>query len=129
MATLFSKIISGELPAHKVAETKDYLAFLDIRPVAEGHTLVIPKKEVDYVFDLDDEAFVGLNIFARAVAKGLKKAVPCTKVGVAVVGLEVAHAHVHLIPINSLSDFDFKKAKEAKPEALAEVAERIRKEL
>ena len=109
--TIFSKIISGEIPAYKVAESVDFLAFLDVNPLAEGHVLVIPKKEVDYLFDLDDEAYTELQIFAKIVAVALKKAVPCKKVGVAVIGLEVPHAHIHLIPMNSVSDLNFSRPK------------------
>ena len=107
MASIFSKIISGEIPSHTVAETVDYLAFLDIQPLTRGHVLVIPKKEVDYIFDLEDEAYAGLWIFARIVAGGIKKAVPCKKVGVAVIGLEVPHTHIHLIPMNRVDDMNF----------------------
>jgi histidine triad (HIT) family protein len=111
MATIFSKIVSGEIPAYKVAESIDYLAFLDINPLAEGHVLVIPKKEVDYLFDLDDETYIGLQIFAKIVAAGLKKAIPCQRIGVAVIGLEVPHAHIHLVPLNQLHDLDFSRPK------------------
>ena len=109
--TIFSKIVSGEIPAYKVAESIDFLAFLDINPLAEGHVLAIPKKEVDYLFDLDDETYAGLQIFAKIVAIGIKKAIPCKRVGVAVIGLEVPHAHVHLIPMNHVSDLDFSRPK------------------
>jgi histidine triad (HIT) family protein len=109
MATLFTRIVNGEVPCHKVAETRDFLAFLDIKPLQAGHTLVIPKKEVDYLFDLDDEQFIGLQLFSKAVAQAVKKAFPCTKVGQAVVGLEVPHAHIHLVPINQISDLDFSR--------------------
>lgn len=130
MASIFSKIISGEIPAHKVAETDDFLAFLDIQPIAVGHVLVIPKKEVDYIFDLDTETYTGLMLFAKTVAIGLKKAIPCPKIGVTVIGLEVPHTHVHLIPMNSVSDMNFSKPK-LKPteQELAETAEKIRKEM
>jgi histidine triad (HIT) family protein len=111
MSSIFSKIISGEIPAHKVAETSEYLAFLDINPLKEGHVLVIPKTEVDYLFDMEDEQYAGLMIFAKVVAKAIKKAIPCTKVGVAVIGLEVPHAHIHLIPMDRVSDMDFSKPK------------------
>jgi histidine triad (HIT) family protein len=104
MATIFTRIIQGEIPAYKVAEDENFLAFLDISPVAKGHTLVIPKKEVDYLFDLEDELFSGLQLFAKKVAIGLKKAVPCLKVGVLVLGLEVPHAHIHLIPMQNEGD-------------------------
>src|SRR5271165_2521702 len=109
--TLFSKIVAGEIPAYKVAETIDYLAFLDIFPLAEGHVLAIPKKEVDYIFDLDDETYVGLQVFAKIVAAGIEKAIPCKRIGVAVVGLEVPHAHIHLIPMNQVSDLNFARPK------------------
>jgi histidine triad (HIT) family protein len=109
MASLFTKIVSGEIPCHKVAETNDYLAFLDIQPVAPGHTLVIPKKEVDDIFELDDETLMGLHLFSKFVAQAIKQVVPCTKIGVSVIGLEVPHAHIHLIPINGLGDMDFTK--------------------
>jgi len=111
MPTIFSKIIAGEIPAHKVAESNEFLAFLDISPLAEGHVLVIPKKEVDNLFDLDDETYTGLQMFAKIVANGIKRAIPCLKVGVAVIGLEVPHAHIHLIPINKVSDIDFSRPK------------------
>lgn len=104
MASIFTKIVKGEIPAYKVAENENYLAFLDISPVAKGHTLVIPKKEVDYLFDLDDHLYAGLQLFAKKVAGGLKKAVPCKKVGVLVLGLEVPHAHIHLIPMQDETD-------------------------
>lgn len=125
--SIFSKIISGEIPAHKVAETADFLAFLDINPLVEGHVLVIPKKEVDYIFDMDDETYAGLLIFAKIVAEGVKKAIPCKKVGVSVIGLEVPHAHVHLIPMNAVSDMDFSREKlNPSAEQLAETAQKIR---
>src|ERR1700691_6485112 len=109
--TIFSKIVAGEIPAYKVAETIEFLAFLDISPLAEGHVLVIPKKEVDYLFDMDDELYTGLQIFAKIVATGLKKAISCKRIGVAVIGLEVPHAHIHLIPMNKVSDLDFSRPK------------------
>jgi histidine triad (HIT) family protein len=104
MASIFSRIIQGEIPAYKVAEDENYLAFLDISPAAKGHTLVIPKKEVDYLFDLDDDLYTGLQLFAKKVAVALKQAVPCRKVGVLVLGLEVPHAHIHLIPMKNEGD-------------------------
>ena len=125
--TIFSKIVAGEIPAYKVAETNDYLAFLDISPLAEGHVLVIPKQEVDYIFDLDDELYTGLQIFAKIVAKGLRKAIPCKRIGVAVIGLEVPHAHIHLIPMNSVSDLNFARPKLSfTPEQLQATEEKIR---
>lgn len=111
MASIFTKIVNGEIPAHKVAETSEFLAFLDINPLREGHVLVIPKKEVDYIFDIEDDLYVSMMIFAKIVAGGIKKAIPCNRVGVAVVGLEVPHAHIHLIPIDKISDMDFGKKK------------------
>lgn len=126
MASIFSKIVSGEIPAYKVAEDENYLAFLDIFPVAKGHTLVIPKKEVDYLFDLDDELYAGLQMFAKKVAMGLKKAIPCEKVGVLVLGLEVPHAHIHLIPMANESDvLNFSNKKKFTPEEFKEIAELI----
>ncbi len=104
MASIFSKIVNGEIPAYKVAEDENYVAFLDIFPVVKGHTLVIPKKEVDYIFDLEDELYLGLQAFAKKVALGLKKAIPCQKIGVLVLGLEVPHAHIHLIPMQNEGD-------------------------
>jgi histidine triad (HIT) family protein len=111
MATIFTRIINGEIPCYKVAENENFLAFLDINPLAEGHTLVIPKKEVDYIFDLDDDLFSGLNLFAKKVAKAIGKSVKCTKVGVAVIGLEVPHAHIHLVPLKNIGDLNFANPK------------------
>lgn len=128
--SIFSKIVAGEIPAYKVAETIEFLAFLDISPLAEGHVLVIPKKEVDYIFDLDDETYTGLQIFAKIVATGLKKAISCKRIGVAVIGLEVPHAHIHLIPMNSVSDLNFSRPKMSfTPEQLEATAEKIREAL
>ncbi len=104
MATIFSKIVAGEIPSYKVAEDDRYYAFLDIRPIQRGHTLVIPKAEIDYIFDLDDEQLAGLTVFAKRVAVAIKKAIPCQRVGVMVLGMEVPHAHIHLIPLNKESD-------------------------
>lgn len=129
MASIFSKIVAGEIPSHKIAEDEHYYAFLDIFPVAKGHTLVVPKKEVDYIYDLDDQTLAGLHIFAKKVAKAIEKAVPCQRIGVAVVGLEVPHAHVHLIPINSMADMDFANKKQMTQEQLAEIAQKIRENL
>lgn len=111
MAGLFAKIASGEIPSYKIAENEHYFAFLDINPLAKGHTLVIPKAEVDYIYDLDNVTLAGLNIFAKNVAKAIEKVIPCKRIGVAVLGLEVPHAHIHLVPINSVYDIDFKKEK------------------
>ncbi|RCH56741.1 HIT family protein [Mucilaginibacter hurinus] len=128
--SIFSKIIAGEIPAYVVAESNDFLAFLDINPLAKGHVLVIPKKEVDYLFDMDDELYAGLQLFAKIVAKGLKQAVPCIKVGVVVIGLEVPHAHIHLIPVNRVDDINFSRPKLTfSPEEYAEVAASIKEAL
>lgn len=130
MATIFTKIINGEIPAWKIAENDDYLAFLDIFPVAKGHTLVIPKKEVDYIFDLDPETYAGLHDFAKKVALGLKKAIPCQKVGTMVLGLEVPHTHIHLVPMQTEADllnFD-KKLKFTKVE-FEEIRDKISAEI
>src|ERR1700749_674511 len=111
MSTIFSKIVAGDIPAYKVAETIDYLAFLDINPLAEGHVLVIPKQEVDSLFDMEDDLYTGLQIFAKIVAGGIKKAIPCVKVCGAVIGLEVPHAPIHLIPMNRVDDMNFPRPK------------------
>jgi histidine triad (HIT) family protein len=126
MATIFTKIINGEIPCYKIAEDDHYLAFLDIMPLAEGHVLVIPKKEVDYIFDLSDEQLSGLMLFAKKIAPAIAQACPCRRVGVSVIGLEVPHAHVHLIPLNSMNDINFTREK-LKPSAdeLKATAERI----
>lgn len=126
MASIFSKIVQGEIPCHKVAESNDFLAFLDINPLAKGHTLVIPKKEVDYFFDLDDELVAGIMIFSKWVAKAIKATIPCERIGVAIIGLEVPHAHVHLSPINSIGDISFAKEKlKFSHQELAEIAAAI----
>ena len=109
MASIFTRIIKGEIPCYKVAESENYFAFLDINPLHQGHTLVVPKMEVDDLFDLPEEVYNGLTQFARVVAKAIKKTIPCNRVGVSVIGLEVPHAHIHLIPINQLHDIDFTK--------------------
>jgi len=111
MATIFSKIISGEIPAYKILENDRYLAFLDVFPLAKGHALVIPKNETDYIFDIDDKELGEMMVFAKKVSKAIKIAFPCAKIGVSVVGLEVPHAHIHLIPINQVSDMNFSKPK------------------
>lgn len=126
MASIFTKIVHGEIPSYKIAEDENFYAFLDIFPLAQGHTLVIPKKEVDYVFDLDDELYIGLQLFAKKVAHALKEAIPCVKVGVAVLGLEVPHAHIHLVPMKSEADLSFSKPKlKLTPEEFAEIQKRI----
>src|ERR1700761_9667064 len=130
MSTIFSKIVSGEIPSYKVAESNEFLAFLDVSPLAEGHVLVIPKKEIDYIFDLDDETYTGLQLFAKIVAEGLKEAIPCKRIGVAVIGLEVPHAHIHLIPMNRVDDLNFSRPKlSPTKEELEATAEKIRQAL
>jgi histidine triad (HIT) family protein len=111
MASIFSKIIQGEIPCYKIAEDDNYFAFLDINPLAKGHTLIVPKKEVDYIFDLDDNTFAGMNVFAKKVALAIEKSVDCKRIGIAVLGLEVPHAHIHLIPINNIGDINFANPK------------------
>ncbi len=111
MATIFSKIVKGEIPSYKIAESEDYYAFLDINPLAKGHTLVIPKQETDYLFDLDDTTYQGLMLFSKNIAHAIEEAVPCKRIGVAVLGLEIPHAHIHLIPINSEADINFANPK------------------
>lgn len=126
MASIFSRIVAGEIPSWKVAEDDRYYAFLDINPLAEGHTLVIPKKEVDYIFALDEETYAGLWAFAARVAKAVEKAVPCKRVGVAVLGMEVPHTHIHLVPLNTEGDMDFRKPKlTPTPERFREIATAI----
>lgn len=125
MPTIFTKIIKGEIPCHKIAENNDYLAFLDVRPVALGHALVIPKKEINYIFDIEDKELAGLFVFAKKVARMIKQEIPCEKIGIMVAGLEVPHAHVHLIPIKSVLDLNFSNAKPAAAETLADLACKI----
>jgi histidine triad (HIT) family protein len=126
MSTIFSKIVAGEIPAHKIAENDEFLAFLDVFPCAEGHTLVIPKKEVDYLFDLEDDIYARLFAFAKSIEPAIKKAVPCLRIGLAVVGLEVPHVHIHLIPLNKMSDMDFSSKLKVTQEQLTETAEKIK---
>ncbi|MBP3740779.1 MAG: HIT family protein [Bacteroidales bacterium] len=125
MATIFSKIVAGEIPCYKVFETDRCLAFLDINPVVRGHVLCIPKQEVDYIFDLDDELFCELHLFAKRVARGLKKVCPCIKVGEAVVGIDVPHTHIHLMPLNKPGDLNFAHHVEMSSDELRELAARI----
>ncbi|MBR5332158.1 MAG: HIT family protein [Muribaculaceae bacterium] len=126
MATIFSRIVAGEIPSYKIAEDDRYYAFLDINPVAPGHTLVIPKNEVDYIFDLNDEEYLGLQLFAKRVAEAIKQAIPCQRVGVAVMGMEVPHTHIHLIPINKEADMNFFKEKVSlTQEEMSEIATKI----
>ena len=127
MSSIFSRIVAREIPAHIVAEDENFLAFLDINPLMQGHTLVIPKQEVDYIFDLEDEVLAGLHIFAKKVARAIEAVVTCERIGVTVIGLEVPHAHVHLIPINAVNDMNFGKEKlSLGKEDLMEVAEKIK---
>ncbi|MFN5149798.1 MAG: HIT family protein [Flavobacteriia bacterium] len=126
MATLFTRIVNGEIPCHKVDENEKFLAFLDIMPLRKGHVLVIPKVEIDYIFDLDDVLLGEMIIFSKQVAAKIKKVIPCKKIGVSVIGLEVPHAHIHLIPMNSVSDMDFSKPKlTLEATELAEIATQI----
>jgi histidine triad (HIT) family protein len=126
MPTIFTRIVNGEIPCYKLAENEDYLAFLDINPLQEGHTLVIPKKEVNYIFDVEDDLHAGLWNFAKQVAKAIEKVVPCKRIGVTVIGLEVPHAHIHLIPLKTLYDMDFRKPKLSfTPEEFMEIATKI----
>jgi histidine triad (HIT) family protein len=111
MPSVFARIVKGEIPSYKVAEDDDYYAFLDINPLVKGHTLVIPKKEIDYIFDIDSDSYAGLWVFARKVAKAIEKVIPCKRVGVAVLGMEVPHAHIHLVPLQSESDMNFRNPK------------------
>ncbi len=128
MASIFSKIVNGEIPSYKVAEDANFYAFLDISPLVIGHTLVVPKKETNYIFDIEDAEYKELWAFAKKVAKGIEKAVPCLRVGVAVLGLDVPHAHIHLVPLNGMADFDFKKEKlKLSKEEFVEIAAKINK--
>lgn len=130
MATIFTKIIKGEIPCYKIAEDENYFAFLDIGPLAKGHTLVVPKKEVDYFFDLDDETMKGISVFAKRVALAIGKTIECKRVGVAVLGLEVPHAHIHLVPIQSEADISFSKPKlKLTVDEMEDIARRIRENL
>lgn len=124
--TIFSRIIAGEIPSYKCAEDENFYAFLDINPLAQGHTLVVPKREVDYFFDLSDEEIAAMTVFSKRVAAAIRKAFPCKKVGMAVLGLEVNHAHIHLVPLQSEGDMDFRKEKlSLSPEEMAETARKI----
>jgi histidine triad (HIT) family protein len=126
MASIFSKIVAGEIPSYKIAEDENFYAFLDINPLTPGHTLVIPKREEDYIFDLGDDELSGLMVFAKKVAKGIEKVIPCERIGVTVIGLEVPHAHVHLIPINGINDMNFTKSKTSlSSEEFKSLAEKI----
>jgi len=126
MESIFTRIISGEIPSYKIAEDDHYYAFLDINPLAEGHTLVIPKKETDYIFDIEDEEYKGLFLFAKKVAGAMRKVIPCERIGIAVIGLEIKHAHIHLVPIKTVYDIDFRKPKLSfTPEEFNAIAARI----
>ena len=126
MSSLFTRIINGEIPSYKVAEDENYYAFLDINPLAEGHTLVIPKKETDYIFDIEDEEYQGLFLFAKQVAAAMRKVIPCERIGIAVIGLEVPHAHIHLVPLKTIYDIDFRKPKlQLSPEEFIAIATKI----
>jgi len=126
MASIFSKIIAGEIPCYKIAENDKFLAFLDIMPLAEGHTLVIPKEEIDYIFDLEDNLLAEMTVFAKQVAKKVEIAIPCKRMGVAVIGLEVPHAHMHLIPLNTVEDINFSRPKlKISAERMQEIADAI----
>jgi len=130
MPSIFSKIIAGEIPSYKIAEDDNYYAFLDIAPLVEGHLLVVPKKEVDKLFDLDDDTYAGLMLFAKKIATALEKAIPCNRVGVTVIGLEVPHAHVHLIPINGMGDMNFANPKlKFTPQEFQATADKIKAQL
>jgi histidine triad (HIT) family protein len=126
MAGIFARIASGEINSYKIAEDDNFFAFLDINPLVKGHTLVIPKKEIDYIFDIDDDLYAAYHMFAKRIAKALKKAVPCKRIGIAVIGLEVPHAHIHLVPLNSMEDINFSRPKIKLAEhELQEIAENI----
>jgi histidine triad (HIT) family protein len=128
--TIFSKIVAGEIPSYKIAEDENHFAFLDINPLTEGHTLVIPKKEIDYIFDLDADELAGLTVFAQKTAKAIAKTISCKRVAMMVLGLEVPHAHIHLIPINREKDADFRKAKlKLSKDEFEDIAKRIREEM
>jgi len=128
MASIFTRIINREIPGHIVAENEYAAAFLDINPLVKGHTLVVPKKEVDYIFDLDDDTFTALNLFAKKVGRAIEQVVPCLRIGIAVIGLEVPHTHIHLVPLNSMGDINFSRPKlNLTNEELTQIAEQIRK--
>ena len=127
MPTIFTRIINGEIPCYKIAEDERYFAFLDINPLKKGHTLVVPKQETDYIFDLNDDQLAGLIVFAKKVAAAIKASIPCNRIGLAVLGLEVPHAHIHLVPMDSMEDVNFRNPKlKLTPEEFAEIAENIR---
>jgi len=128
MATIFSRIVDGEIPSYKIVEDDRFYAFLDINPLAKGHTLVIPKKGIDYIFDLDDDLLSGINVFSKRVARAIEKVVECERIGIAVIGLEIPHAHIHLIPINHIEDINFARPKlKLSNEEFNEIAEKIKR--
>jgi histidine triad (HIT) family protein len=130
MATIFTKIIKGEIPCYKIAEDENYFAFLDINPLKAGHTLVVPKKETDYIYDIGDKELAGLFLFSKKVAVAIKRAIPCTRIGVAVLGLEIPHAHIHLVPMDTMEDVNFKNPKlKFSPEEFKEIAAKICREI
>lgn len=129
MATIFTKIINGEIPCYKIAENDKFFAFLDIRPLNAGHTLVITKKEIDYIFDLEDEELKDLIVFAKKIAIAIKKSIDCERIGMTVIGLEVPHTHIHLSPINTIHDLDFRNTKEISKEKMLEIADKIKSNL
>jgi histidine triad (HIT) family protein len=130
MASIFTRIINGEIPCYKIAEDERYFAFLDINPLREGHTLVVPKKETDYIFDLDEETLAGIMVFSKKIAAALQAAIPCVRIGVAILGLEVPHAHIHLVPMNSMEDVNFRNPKlKFTPEQFKTTAEKISAQL
>lgn len=130
MPTIFTKIVTGEIPSYKIAEDEKFYAFLDINPIAKGHTLVIPKKEIDYLFDMEDDLFLELFLFTKKVAIALKRAIPCEKVGVAVIGLEILHAHIHLIPLKTMEDINFSRPKlKLTHEEFKDIVEKVTKAL
>jgi histidine triad (HIT) family protein len=127
MASIFTRIINGEIPCYKIAEDDRYFAFLDINPLREGHTLVVPKQETDYIFDLDDDTVAGIMVFSKKIAAAIKTAIPCTRIGVAILGLEVPHAHIHLVPMNSMEDVNFRNPKlKFTPEEFRATAQKIK---
>ena len=130
MATIFTRIINGEIPCYKIAEDENYFAFLDINPLKAGHTLVVPRKETDYLFDLEDDQLAGLILFSKKVAEAIKSAIPCNRIGVAVLGLEVPHSHIHLVPMDSMDDVNFKNPKlRFSPEEFEDIAAKIRSKI
>lgn len=130
MSSIFTKIINREIPAQIVAENENYIAFLDIMPLVKGHVLVVPKQEIDYIFDMEPELLSGLHLFAQRVAKGMDKTIKCTRIGIAVIGLEVPHVHIHLVPLRTVADINFSRPKlKLTPEEMSQIAEDLRKEI